>query len=332
MYIFIDEAGGFQTPSRSSLVSCVAALLVPEGLAMTLFRKFRRVTRPWRVAAAEAKGSQLSEDQIAEVISVVRRFDVLLIAVAIDMGLHSEAGISRHKKDQVAKLAENLSPFMSSGMRAKVENLASRMERLSTQLYVQSLLLTLLVQSVLQVGTLYYVQRIPRTLGSFVWRPDAKDTRITEYERLWLEIVGPFLETMSISSPLSELEGADYSAFSKYRGEMAEVPEHLREHVSRRKRPFTYINLDLVLGDLKFSASHRLTGIQIVDTLAAAVRRACNGTLQRTGWKGLGRLMPTPARDLDCIQFVALEDISYDGLPYSGIIKAWNLETKRLII
>lgn len=332
MYIFIDEAGGFQIPSRRNAVSCVSALVVPEPLAGRLFRSFRRVILPWKRCEPEVKGSQLSEAQVAEVIGIVRRFDVLPLVVAIDMALHSEAGITRHKKDQVLKLAESVRPQMSAGMRAKVERLASRMDQLSNQLYVQSQLLTMLAQSVLQTATLYFVQRIPKTLGAFVWRPDAKDRNITEYERLWTEIVGAHLQTMSLSSPMPRLENANYEYFQRFRVEIPLPPDHLREHVRRKSQPFSSVNLDLLLRDLKFVQSHRCTGIQIVDILASAFRRACNGNLQAAGWAELGRLMPTPERDSGCVRFVSLEDVDCHGLPYCDIIRKWNHQTKRMIV
>jgi hypothetical protein len=58
MYIFIDEAGSFQTTTRPHAVSCVAALVVPEPFAPTGFRRFRRCIRPWVVDGAELKGSR----------------------------------------------------------------------------------------------------------------------------------------------------------------------------------------------------------------------------------------------------------------------------------
>src|SRR5450755_1535772 len=94
----------------------------------------------------------------------------------------------------------------------------------SVQLYAQFVLLTTLVQSVLESATLYCVQRTPRTLGSFTWRIDAKDTQVTPYEKLWQQMVGPMLEYRSLSAPLCQLEGADYSAFNRYCGEAPKPP------------------------------------------------------------------------------------------------------------
>ncbi len=332
MYIFIDEAGAFQIPPRPNAVSCVAALVVPESLATTLFRKFRRVTKPWKVGGREVKGSQLLEAQMAEVIRTIRRLDILLIATVIDMGIHTGQGISSHKEEQAVKILASVTPAMASTVRARLEGLAARVRSLSDQLYVQSVLLTTLMHSVLAASTLYYSQRIPKALGRFCWRLDAKDVTPTRHEQLWQDIVGPLLQTQSLSTPLACMKGADYSAFQRYMGQRAEPPEHLRERVSGPDGPFTYVDIDALLSDMKFCASHRVTGIQMVDVLASVIRRACNNTLQSAGWKGLGRLMPRQERGKNCVRLLALEDVNDVRLPYAGVIDSWDRETKRMIV
>ena len=141
MYVFIDEAGGFQVPPRSNQVSCVAALVIPESFARTLFRKVRRGISWWRADGREVKGSQLDERKMAELIRIVRRFDVLLVSVAIDMGLHTDAGISIHRQQQVTTIRASVTSAMNARLRDWVDRLASRMEALPNQLYVQSVLL-----------------------------------------------------------------------------------------------------------------------------------------------------------------------------------------------
>lgn len=332
MYIFIDETGSFQVPSRPNQLSCVAALLVPESFAKTLFRRVRRRFGEWRVDGGEVKGRQLSEREMAEVIGVVRRFDVLLISVAIDMGLHTDAGISQHRSNQSHTIRKGVAPTMRAELRGRLEGLARRVDELPNQLYVQSVLLTTLAQAVLEIGTLYYAQRIPRTLGAFTWRIDAKDAKPTNYETLWTEVVGPFLQSRSLSSPLEQLVGADYSAFEKFCGESPEAPAHLKTRVSNPSEPFQFIKMNALLADLKFCRSHLLTGLQIVDILAAAIRRACNGTLRPAGWKGLGRLMPTPKRGTSAVRLLALEDLEDRDLPYARVIKTWDREGRRVIV
>jgi hypothetical protein len=332
MYVFIDEAGGFQVPSRPNQVSCVAALVIPESFAKTLFGKVRRSLDWWRAGGGEVKGSQLDELKMADLIRVVRRFDVLLISVAIDMGLHTDAGISRHRHQQVTTIRASMTEKMNLPLREWIGRMASQMEALSNQLYVQSVLLTTLVKAVIDTTTLYYAQRIPRTLGAFVWRVDAKDLTLTDYEKLWTDVVGPFLQTRSLSSPLLQMRGADYSFFEQFCGQAAEPPPHLKERVAKSDEPFQYFEMNRVLADLKFYRSHVLTGLQVVDMLAAGIRRACNGTLQSTGWKDLGRLMPRPQNGSEIVKLLALEDLPDRPVPYAKVLRTWEADGRRVVV
>lgn len=308
MHIFIDESGTFQVPlSRPNSVSCVAALIVPESFAATLYRKFTRLVRPWiRKGEQEIKGSNLDESQVAAVLALLRRFDVLVFATCIDMALHTDERIAFHKNrqaDELVKRVEEASP----GLRRDLEDFAATMRALPNQLYAQSVVLTELVHKVLQIGTLYYVQRIPRTLGRFKWRVDAKGIEMTKYEKLWQEIVLGLLQTKSLEDPLIQLEGADYRTFARFNNETAdEPPPHLRARLPTGKR-FLSSDLRLLLReDLKFTASHRYAGLQVVDVVANAIQRACNGRLRVEGWGEVGRLMPRAEKGKSTLRFISL--------------------------
>jgi hypothetical protein len=177
MYVFIDEAGTFRVPTTTREVSCVSALVVPEPCAATLFRKFRKLVAPWKGRAREIKGSDLDERQVAAVVKLLRRFDVLVFAACVDTGVNTTAMVEAHKHGQAAFLRA-ITPKMSPELTAHVRSLADRTRSLSNQLYVQWLLLQEIVAEALRWSTLYYVQRIPKTLGAFKWRTDAKDRSI----------------------------------------------------------------------------------------------------------------------------------------------------------
>ena len=257
---------------------------------------------------------------------------MLFLAVAIDMGLHSEAGITAHRESQAQKVLKTISDRMDLSVRYRMERLAAGVRALPNQLYVQSVLLTKLVDAVIRCGSLYYAQRLPKTLSKFSWRLDAKDVVATKYETLWQEIVGPSLQTESLSKPLAQLDGADYSAFERFLGELPLPPEHLRPHVGSPNEAFAYMDIDAMLADLKFCNSERFAGVQAVDMLASAVRRACNGTIQPKGWKGIGRLMPRPERGTHAVRFLELEDSEPRDVSYAKYVREWDRETKRMIV
>lgn len=268
---------------------------------------------------------------MAELIRTVRRFDVLLLVVAIDMSAHSEAGIKAHQADQCRKIRAGLQPSMRSELVALIDGLANRLESLPTQLYVQSVLLTRLVEHTFKFSTLYYSQRIPKTLGAFAWRVDQKDVVRTPYETLWRDIVGPFLQARSLISPLPLATVGDYSFMRPFMGTLPEAPAFLRQGVSNPEQTFEYCEFTAVLENLKFADSRYSTGIQLVDMLAAGVRRACNGTLQPPGWKGLGRLMPKPEAGTNCVRLIALERSKNDDIACQSVIMQWDRETRDIL-
>ncbi len=72
MYIFIDESGLFNIQQQPNKVSCVAALVIPEEFAVTLFRRFKKLTKSWRNGSREIKGSSLDESQVSAVIKLLK--------------------------------------------------------------------------------------------------------------------------------------------------------------------------------------------------------------------------------------------------------------------
>ena len=75
---------------------------------------------------------------MAEFLSMTKRFDVLLLSFAIDMGLHTDAGISAHRKTQAPKVLANLPASFQATRQPDFEKVASTMLAIFIQLYVQA--------------------------------------------------------------------------------------------------------------------------------------------------------------------------------------------------
>ncbi len=335
MLIFIDESGNFARPSTSHRVSCVVALLIPETFAATLFRKFRRLVRPWRQGRAEVKGSELSETQMALVLTLLRRFDVIAFADCIDVGLHSDEGIQTHKSEQGDALDRSAARVTSPTLSGQIRDLANRVRGLPNQLWAQAVVLTEVVDRVVRHGPLYYAQRIPATLGAFRWRIDAKGSDVTPYERLWADIVKPVMQTRSLEVPTPSLIGADYSAFAPFVDVMPEPPAHLRDHLPEGNRagPFHFTDLNRMMADLRFRSSDRLAGLQIADMVASAITRACNGKMARAGWSGVGRILLQNEKGRHALRLIALQDeiAGSQPAPYAGVVRCCDESAKRIL-
>lgn len=334
MLIFIDESGVFQIPrNRPNRVSCISALVIPEKVASTLLRQSRRLIRSWNLPG-EPKGSQLNEQQMSEVFQLLNQFDATIFATAIDMGLHTEGPITQHKEQQ-ANLIATIPLETHPNVRQWLETRAANMRTMPNQLYVQATLLNMLVEDIFRHGSLYYVQRDPSTLYPFSWRIDAKHDSRTIYEMLWTDMVGPYMQSVSLSKPMLQLEGADYSRLELYARTEERPPDYLAPHAKTwaEGKPFRYFVMnDLLTKKLKFSNSAKYTGLQLVDFIASAISRACNGNLQEPGWIQLGNNLIQTGKRSTSLHFFAFPGVQLrQKVPYASTVNKLSARRKNMI-
>jgi len=337
MYIYIDESGIFSNPSgKKKAVSCVAALVIPEQYRKYIYKRFKHLKASWGIGSGEPKGGKLDEKQIAYVISILNDYDVIVTACGIDIGVHTNDQISAHKEMQAANTTRHLTPEHHPNLIRQVEELRERYLQLPNQLYTQSVLLTVLVISVMRIATLYYCQRDPLTLSHFRWVIDAKGDSLTNYEDLWSTVTMRFCESESLSRPMAFLEGGDYYWFDRrFSVDMAGPPKHLQpfRDKERQNEPFHAFDAKKVLSEHRsFETSKQNLGLQLVDIVVNAIRRALHGNLQIEGWGNLGRLMVSAEKGKNAMQMVALHNETIPKpMPYARIIKHFDALSKPMI-
>jgi len=337
MYIYIDESGIFANPSgKDKAISCVAALVMPEQYQKYIFKRFKHLKVSWGIGSGEAKGNKLNEEQIAYVISILNDYDLFVTACGIDIGVHTDDQITAHKQGQATNITKHVTSEHHPNLVRQLNELKERYFQLPNQLYVQSVLLTVLVQSAIRRATLYYCQRDPSTLSHFRWIIDAKGDNLTNYEDLWSTVVMPFCESDSLSNPMNFLEGGDYFWFNrKFNLDMTAVPKRLQPFTKkeRQNEPFHPFDAKKVLSENRsFRSSSKDLGLQLVDIIVNAIRRALHGNLKVNGWGDLGRLMVSPEKGKNAMQMVALHN---DAVPkpmtYGGIIKHFDKLSKPML-
>ena len=86
--------------------------------------------------------------------------------------------------------------------------------------------------------------------------------------------------------------------------------------------------------DVKFANSRKYIGLQLVDILASAVRRACQGHLQFEGWQNLGKLMVQNADKNSPLHYVALHEFSIDPkrLKYNEVFRHCYKTCKAMLV
>lgn len=292
MHIYIDESGNFVVPKDNKhRVSCVTALAIPSCSRREVVKEFKRLRSAWG-SNEEVKGSKLDEDQVAAVISLLRNYDVLTEICAIDMGGHSEQQVADYKRGQADTLIESITPEHHPDVIREANELRTTVLGMSNQLFVQSLMMILLIDRLIEIVPLYYCQRVRDDLGSFYWTIDAKDRGVTKSERWWSTVMMPMIQTRSMSQPSFDVEEFDYGYFNRFRVTLDKAPDLFRESVEEPDAPFTAIDFRLLMQEhFEFSDSRRNIGLQIVDVIASATTRAFNGTLKEQGWRELGSLI-----------------------------------------
>lgn len=336
MHIFIDESGPFVVPKTDKWsVCCMAALVIPDSHYIEIVENFKALKSVWNAEGKEVKGKELNEREISSVIQMLGRYDVLFEATTIDMGLQSDDAIGRHKEAQAQNITENLTSAHHPSLVEESTQLQFKLRQLSNQLYIQFVLGVALLGKALQDATLYYVQRRPAELGCFRWVIDAKDKTTTGYEVLWLNMIRPILMSQSFEQPLNMLKGADYSSFQKFQGVLPKVPEFLMGVVNERT-PYEYTDITKLLRDLEFRNSEEEPGIQLVDILCNALRRAMNGNLRRHGWETLGCLMVRSQKGSNVIRMIDLTASSSwvlkkGQVPYSTVAEITDKIAKPML-
>jgi hypothetical protein len=334
MHIYIDESGIFNNlASKRNVASCVAALAIPSSKKVKLFEEFKTLTSGWSGPSGEVKGKELDEAQIAAVVAMLQKYDVVLEITAMDLGIHTQTEISSFKQRQADEVIKYITPEHNAEVVKQLHEIRDIFNKMSNQLFVQAFIMFLLIPRTLRHIITYYARRIPKELKSFHWVIDAKAPNITDYERAWSLAIFPVMYAQSLKEPMVYVEGGDYSYFERFQDTDKESIERIATSEGFQKGEIGATKLELILGkNFKFQDSKDNVGLQMADILANATQRALNGRLQRAGWGEIGSLMilqnPEP---LQTIKFNN-EDRKVKSVmvttPFYGVIKTYKSKAK----
>lgn len=289
MYIFIDESGSFcPVPSASSSASVVGALVVPSHKLDHLLARYERLRQGLKKdRSGEVKGKLLGEADVIKVCDLLYKNNCIFEAVAIDMAWETQKGIEAHVAGQSEAITKHLTPEHQPGMIEGVWAWRRSLESMPLPLYVQSTVTFEVLAAVIAHAPLYYAQRSPKELADFHWVVDGKDVnKVTSAEKWWSDTMLPMLQSRSQREPFPAVEGADFSAFD--RKFLMETPDYLKAHGFDENLG---IDLRRLMKDsFRFSSAPE-PGLELVDIVTNATRRALQGNLQFSGWCRVPRLM-----------------------------------------
>jgi len=294
--IFIDESGSFVNAPNVGAFNAIAAYMSPESDRRELRRILSSLKRAVGASVnSEVKLRNISERQFFAFLKELSRLSGALYAVATDSGLNQPAVVAQHQAEQAAHIVVHKDKMLHQTARDGLQALSDRVASLSPQLYVQLHCQVNLIEALIRNGVLYFVQRTPRSLGTFRWRIDQKNSTKTEYETAFQQVLPAFLQSISLQNSMLMLIGADYSAFSRFDWAPEEKPTYLRDTYGLEindEELATNIGM-LVREDLEFVDSQANQGVQVADILASGLRRClrCEFSDNDTAALLLGRLM-----------------------------------------
>jgi hypothetical protein len=185
MHIFLDESGTFVGYEKGS-ISAVGALAIPDGTLPRLRRKFARIRPSLLKEGDEVKGKFLEEHDLNRIVRLLAPREAIFEVTAIDLGLHTEAGILAFRHKLASETRAKL-PTFPEQLRGKVAEAVDYLDRMTPQLFLQALTTFELIHRVISHTILYLSQRRPYELSSFTWVVDGKDaSKVTNWEN-WLK-------------------------------------------------------------------------------------------------------------------------------------------------
>lgn len=291
----------------------IAAYVVPEATrkhAESALNQLKRVAG--KVHDDEVKLRDISEYQLRAFLSKMADLNSLAFASCIDLGSQDPNLVDAHQAMQVEKIRSNIPRMIYPEGRALIEDLASRVEGLSAQLYTQMVAQIDLLDQVYRHTTLYYSQRIPATLSSFRWRIDEKNSSRPIFEETLRHLAPPLLQAKSIREPSIFVYEFDYSHYERaFQFAPGEMPTYLQEETGAGIDSGS--NLGKVLKDFAFVRSHDVPGVQIADLIASTFRRVLRGDFDHNAEvaRNLGRIMVQRAKPQPPFHLISLSDGQY---------------------
>ncbi len=246
------------------------------------------------------------------------------------MGAHTDAGLDAFQAAQAAKFTENLTEQHHPNLKAQVEAAKKTFECFKHPLMVQSVITFELIARLMEVSTMYFSMRRPDELCKFVWVIDAKGNlgAPNEWENWWSTVILPFLQTRWFKKPMAHIPIGDYSKMARFETEPDEWTKKMGNIKEGDPKP---LDLMAVLKEnFTFSAA-ATPGLELVDIVTNATRRAIVGNLAEAGWARIPELMIH--RGTHYISMHQLEDDPEKKRPYPylKVLDAYSKKGRELI-
>lgn len=273
MISYIDEAGTFVSKGASKNSWCtVACYSHPEFEKRKLAEALRQLKlKEGFTESSEIKLKHVSEHGYLNFLKELIKLNGSLFCVATDSCCNSIDKINLHKDAHIESILLGQSEMKYDGGIQAMKILHKQLSSLPEQLYVQFHCQAVLLNSFIQRGIAFYVQRYPNSLKTFRWQYDAKELlKITDFEDSFQKFVPALLQAYSIESPTPTLNWCDYSPMKQY---ITTIPDYLAEKAPELEGEEAFDIQKIIRGNIKFVDSKSSPGVQVADLLASGLRR-----------------------------------------------------------
>jgi hypothetical protein len=266
----------------------------------------------------------LNEQQIARVVPLLLQHSALFETASIDLGLHTEEGLTAFQAQQAEKLTSGLTDQHYQSLKEQVWEKRKRFESFKLPLMVQTMITFELFPRLIEFGIMYYSTRRTKELGAFNWVIDAKGNMETptEWEEWWALVIMPYLQTRSFREPYKHLPIGDYTSLARFE---IEPDNFVRKGSNWKDNDPRPLDLKAILTENFRFLSSSTPGLEMVDIVTNATRRALMGNLQKSGWGRIPELMiHRKGKGSSYISVHALQDIRPQALPYARVLNAYG--------
>src|SRR5260221_4061801 len=137
---------------------------------------------------------------------------------------------------------------------------------------------------------MYYSTRRPDELGNFHWVVDAKGTMDapTNWEDWWSQFILPVLQTRAFARPFKHLPIGDYSKIKRFETELTDFIRKMADVKDGDPPP---LDLGMIMRESFRFSNKPEPGLELVDIVTNATRRALVGNLKQQGWGTIPSLM-----------------------------------------
>lgn len=331
MHIFIDETGSFGGVERFPSPSLVGALIVPSTRLQSLEKAYGKLRKNFHIdTRGEVKGKSLSEKEVASVVDLLMEHSALFEAACVELGAHTQAGLDKFQFEQAERMTANLTNEHHETLKAAIHRARKLFEDFKHPLMVQSMLTFELISRIIEMSTMYFSTRRPEELRNFTWVIDAKGNpgAPNEWEEWWSLVILPFLQTRWFRKPFGQISIGDYSHMNRFEVDADEWTREMAQWKEGDPRP---IDLKAVLKeDFAFIAAPT-PGLELVDIVTNATRRALVNNLQKPGWVRIPELMIAKGDQYISMHSFQEDPVPDRAYPYLQVLNAYGRNGRRMI-